>query len=71
MQNGGQATRNMVRTAPLWGIGVRDRLMHEGNVYTVPDAIQRHGNQGSASRAAFNRLSAAAQNDLVAFVLSL
>jgi CxxC motif-containing protein (DUF1111 family) len=71
VQNGGQGTRNMVRTAPLWGIGVRDRLMHEGNVYTVQDAIQRHGNQGAASRTAFNRLSAAAQNDLVAFVLSL
>jgi CxxC motif-containing protein (DUF1111 family) len=45
--------------------------MHEGNVYTIQDAIQRHGNQGAASRAAFNALSAGAQNDLVAFVQSL
>src|SRR5262247_2061235 len=42
VQNGGQGTRNMVRTAPLWGIGSRDRFMHEGNVYTVTDAIQKH-----------------------------
>jgi CxxC motif-containing protein (DUF1111 family) len=71
VQNGGQVTRNMVRTAPLWGISSRDRFMHEGNVYTVTDAIQKHANQGAASRAAFNALSAAAQADLIAFVFSL
>jgi len=71
VQNGGQGTRTQVRTAPLWGIGARDRFMHEGTTYTIPDAIQKHGNQGSASRSAFNALSAASQADLVAFVLSL
>jgi CxxC motif-containing protein (DUF1111 family) len=71
VQNGGQGTRNQVRTAPLWGIGSRDRFMHEGNVYTVTDAIQKHANQGAASRAAFNALSAGAQADLIAFVFSL
>src|SRR5207244_3545849 len=31
VQNGGQGTRNMVRTAPLWGMRSRDRLMHDGD----------------------------------------
>jgi CxxC motif-containing protein (DUF1111 family) len=71
VQNGGQGTRNMVRTSALWGIGARDRFMHEGNVYTVTDAIQRHANQGATSRANFNALSAANQAALIAFVFSL
>jgi CxxC motif-containing protein (DUF1111 family) len=71
VQNGGQATRNMVRTAPLWGIGARDRLMHEGTTYTIQDAIAKHGGQAAVTRTNFNNLSAAAQNDLVAFVQSL
>ena len=71
VQNGGQGTRNMVRTAPLWGIGSRDRFLHEGTTYTVTDAIQKHANQGATARANFNALSAAQQADLIAFVFSL
>jgi CxxC motif-containing protein (DUF1111 family) len=71
VQNGGQSTRNQVRTAPLWGIGARDRFMHEGTTYTVTDAIAKHGGQAAAIRTNFNNLSAAAQADLVAFVFSL
>jgi len=71
VQNGGQGTRNQVRTAPLWGIRVRDRLMHDGATLTVVDAIARHKNQGQTAATAFTKLSAANQNDLVNFVLSL
>jgi CxxC motif-containing protein (DUF1111 family) len=71
VQNGGQGTRNQVRTAPLWGIGARDRFMHEGTTYTVTDAIQKHGGQASAARDRFNALSASSQADLIAFVFSL
>jgi CxxC motif-containing protein (DUF1111 family) len=71
VQNGGQGTRNQVRTAPLWGIGARDRFMHEGTTYTATDAIQKHGNQGSTARANFNALSAANQAAVIAFIFSL
>jgi CxxC motif-containing protein (DUF1111 family) len=71
VQNGGQVTRLQVRTAPLWGIRARGRLMHDGLSFTVAQAIARHGVQGQAAQNAFNALSATNQNNLIAFVLSL
>jgi len=35
-------TRNKVRTAPLWGVRLRSRLMHDGASVTLRDAIVRH-----------------------------
>ena len=71
VQNGGQGTRNQVRTAPLWGIGARTRFMHDGNSVTVTDAINRHGNQGATARNNFNALSATNQANVLAFIFSL
>ncbi|HEX2686267.1 MAG TPA: di-heme oxidoredictase family protein [Kofleriaceae bacterium] len=71
VQNGGQATRNMVRTAPLWGLRSRDRLMHDGATVTRTDAINRHHNQAQAARDAFNALTSTQQNDLLNFLNSL
>ena len=34
VQNGGQGTRNMVRTPPLWGVRTRPMLMHDGQSFT-------------------------------------
>jgi CxxC motif-containing protein (DUF1111 family) len=71
VQNGGQGTRNQVRTAPLWGIGVRTRFMHDGASLTVSAAIQRHGNQASTAKNNFNALSATNQQDVINFIFSL
>ena len=71
VQNGGQGTRNQVRTAALWGLRVRDRMMHDGASVTRTDAINRHANQGQAAANAFNALSAGSQSDLLAFLDSL
>jgi CxxC motif-containing protein (DUF1111 family) len=71
VQNGGQGTRNQLRTAPLWGIGVRTRFMHDGASLTVTGAIQRHANQAATARNNFNVLSAANQANVVAFIFSL
>jgi CxxC motif-containing protein (DUF1111 family) len=71
VQNGGQSTRNQVRTAPLWGIGARTRFMHDGASVRVTDAIARHGGQASAMRSNFNALSAASQQNVLAFIFSL
>ena len=71
VQNGGQGTRNQLRTAPLWGIGGRTRFMHDGASVTVSDAIARHGNQGATARTNFNNLSAASQANVLAFIFSL
>jgi CxxC motif-containing protein (DUF1111 family) len=71
VQNGGQSTRLQVRTAPLWGIGARTRFMHDGNSYTVSNAIDRHHGQAQAARDAFFGLSAANQAAVLAFIFSL
>jgi CxxC motif-containing protein (DUF1111 family) len=71
VQNGGQATRNMVRTAPLWGMRARDRLMHDGNSVSRTDAILRHGNQANGAATNFFFLSTSSQNDVINFLNSL
>jgi CxxC motif-containing protein (DUF1111 family) len=71
VQNGGQGTRNQVRTAPLWGIGSRTRFMHDGASLTATAAIQRHGNQANTAKNNFNALSAQNQADVLAFIFSL
>jgi CxxC motif-containing protein (DUF1111 family) len=71
VQNGGQATRNMVRTVPLWGMRARDRLMHDGLSVSRTDAILRHSNQAAGSANAFAFLSSSSQTDLINFLNSL
>ena len=71
VQNAGQSSANQMRTAPLWGIRARNRLMHEGLNVTIFDSIQLHAGQATTARNNFNSLTAAQRNDLIAFVLSL
>jgi CxxC motif-containing protein (DUF1111 family) len=63
-------TRQM-RTAPLWGIRFRNRLLHDGRCQDVACAVRAHDGQGAAARNAFNALSTANQQNLVQFVRSL
>ena len=71
VQNGGQATANKMRTAPLWGIRARIRLMHDGSARTVNDAILAHFGQANPSVNNYINLSATNKQALIAFVLSL
>ena len=71
VQNAGQGSANQIRTAPLWGIRARNRLMHEGLNVTIFDSIHLHAGQATAARNNFNALTNAQRNDLIAFVLSL
>jgi CxxC motif-containing protein (DUF1111 family) len=59
------------RTQPLMGMQFLDMFMHDGLSETIPEAIQRHGGEGSAARARFNSLSQSDQAALVAFVSGL
>ena len=63
-------TRRM-RTAPLWGIRVRNKLLHDGRCSDIACAIRAHDGQGAAARNAFNARSAADQHSLTEFVRSL
>lgn len=71
VQNGGQSTRNKVRTAPLWGVRTRNRLMHDGESLTFTDAILRHRGEASFVTSRFNVLSAMEKRDLITFLKSL
>jgi CxxC motif-containing protein (DUF1111 family) len=71
VQNGPASTRNKVRTAPLWGLRTRGRLMHDASSFSLFDAIQRHENQAAGVRAAFNDLSSRDRDRLIKFLMSL
>ena len=71
VQNGGPATRNKLRTAPLWGLRTRGRLMHDGLSVTPTDAILRHAGQADPVTSAFRRLSGSQRRALLAFLASL
>jgi CxxC motif-containing protein (DUF1111 family) len=71
VQNGGQGTRNQLRTAPLWGLRTRSRLMHDAGSLTNNDAILRHAGQATAVTNRFRNLTQAQKNQLFAFLDSL
>jgi CxxC motif-containing protein (DUF1111 family) len=63
--------QNKLRTAPLWGIRFRNRLMHDGESTTMRDAILRHRDEARESAHRFERLSAADQRAILEFLGSL
>ena len=65
------STAAQMRTAPLWGLRTRNRLMHDGLSFTKQDAIQRHTGQAAAVTKKYNALSDAEKNQLLAFLNSL
>lgn len=71
VQNGGQSTRNKVRTPPLWGLRTRNRLMHDGESLTRNDAILRHAGEAISVINSYNALSATQKNQLITFLNSL
>lgn len=82
VETNGELTRNMMRTAPLWGLRTRDRLMHDGGSsspptnsgaqsFTMNEAILRHAGQATPSRTAFQALTPFQKAQLFKFLKSL
>jgi CxxC motif-containing protein (DUF1111 family) len=71
VQNGGQGTRNKIRTAPLWGLRTRARFMHDGLSLTPKDAILRHKREAQRVVDQFRALSTTEKDQLLAFLMSL
>jgi CxxC motif-containing protein (DUF1111 family) len=71
VQNGGPLTRNKLRTAPLWGLRTRTRLMHDGVSLTFRDAILRHDGEARFVIDNFRALSNNQKNQLLTFLRSL
>lgn len=74
----GDADGREWRTAPLWGTrlaaeftGGQAAYLHDGRAATLEEAIEYHGGEASASRTAFEELSADDRRALIAFLESL
>jgi len=64
-------TANKLRTAPLWGLRMRPRYMHDLRSLTLENAIDRHGGEAEEVRHEFRRLSEADKEELFQFLNSL
>jgi CxxC motif-containing protein (DUF1111 family) len=70
----GTAGGDQFRSAPLWGLGQRIFLLHDGRTTNLLTAIADHSGSGSEANtviANFNALSATDQQDLLDFLRSL
>jgi CxxC motif-containing protein (DUF1111 family) len=70
----GLATGNYFRSAPLWGLGQKVFLLHDGRTTDLVQAIQQHSSAGSEANGTvqgFNGLPPQAKQDLLNFLRSL
>jgi len=63
--------RNKVRTAPLWGVRLRPRLMHDAASLTFRDAILRHRGEAREVTRRFQRLAESDKKAIAEFLKSL
>src|SRR5262249_23462696 len=66
-----ESSRNKIRTAPLWGVRLRPRLMHDGVSLTFLDAIARHRGEASHVTQQFEKLKRPEQDAIIEFLKSL
>jgi len=64
-------SRNKIRTAPLWGVRLRPRLMHDGASLTFLDAILRHRGEATHVSQQFEKLKREDQEAILEFLRSL
>ena len=55
------APRSQIRTAPLWALRTRNRLMHDGLSFTKQEAIQRHAGQARRRARSLRRADGSAE----------
>ena len=66
-----ESSRNKIRTAPLWGVRLRPRLMHDGASLTLLEAITRHSGEAGHVIKQFEKLKRPEQNVIIEFLKSL
>ena len=71
VQAGPQDTANKLRTAPLWGLRMRPRLMHDHQSLTLENAIERHKGEAEDVADRFFDLTETQQQQLITFSNSL
>lgn len=71
VQVGPQDTANKLRTAPLWGLRTKARLMHDLQSLSLEDAIERHKGEASDAEKRFDELTPRDEAALITFLKSL
>jgi CxxC motif-containing protein (DUF1111 family) len=66
-----EAQTRRMRTAPLWGVRFRPRLLHDARATNIRDAILAHDGDARTSVGIFRLLPRAQQDSLIAYVNSL
>jgi CxxC motif-containing protein (DUF1111 family) len=66
-----ESTANKIRTAPLWGVRLHSRLMHDGASVTLLDAILRHHGEAEHVTRKFENLRSSEKDALLEFLRSL
>jgi CxxC motif-containing protein (DUF1111 family) len=66
-----QSTANKLRTPPLWGVRMRNRLMHDGESRTFTEAILRHAGEAADVKSNFLSLTEMQKVQLIKFLKSL
>jgi CxxC motif-containing protein (DUF1111 family) len=66
-----ESSRNKIRTAPLWGVRLRPRLMHDGKSLTLRDAIVRHRGEAAQASQQFQNLTKQDREAILEFLKSL
>jgi CxxC motif-containing protein (DUF1111 family) len=66
-----ESSRNKIRTAPLWGVRLRPRLMHDGASLTLLEAITRHRGEATHVTQQFQKLKRPDQEAIIDFLKSL
>jgi len=66
-----ESTANKIRTAPLWGVRLHSRLMHDGAAVTLLDAIRRHKGEAEQVTEKFEKLKSSEKEALLEFLRSL
>lgn len=66
-----QSMANKLRTSPLWGVRMRNRLMHDGESRTFTEAILRHAGEATDVKNNFGSLSDSQKAQVIKFLKSL
>jgi CxxC motif-containing protein (DUF1111 family) len=66
-----ESSRNKIRTAALWGVRLRPRLMHDGTSLTLLEAITRHHGEANSVTQQFQKLKRPDQEAIIEFLKSL
>jgi CxxC motif-containing protein (DUF1111 family) len=66
-----EETANKMRTAPLWGLRMRTRFMHDFESLSLEDAIRRHRGEARQVTERFRDLSPVERQQLIVFLNTL